>query len=279
LQAEGVSASDRGTVGEGAGGGAMKALSVSAISAESPDMDDEQFNDLVEDIRKNGQLVPIWKCGDEIIDGRKRSRACSILGIAVKAVDVSSDRNGHEISYSLNILRTHYTVTQRAMFASKRATLKKGDVKSQSVSEFGDRSIRQVAKEAGVQPSQISLAKLVRREGIPEVIGAVEAGAISLHAAEQIVDAPKNDQKQILEARLARNRDRSGRLIPTVRSFKASPKRAIEGRMQRCLDQLDNAVELAGTWLREDGATHHSDRAQWLKRLYSARTKISRILG
>src|SRR3990167_10011377 len=116
----------------GGGGAAMSVqLKVSEVSAASPDMKDTQFNALVEDIRQHGQLVPIWKSGDEIIDGRKRARACSLLGIPLKTVDVSDGRDPQSLSYSLNILRTHYTIGQRAAFASTRATLNKGHVAAQ----------------------------------------------------------------------------------------------------------------------------------------------------
>ena len=122
-------------------------LRISPISEASPDMDDAQFNELVEDIRARGQLVAIWVSADgEVIDGRKRLRACELLNIEAKTVNVS-DGDGADLARSLNILRTHYTASQRAMFAAEMANLKVGDVKSQrnqensTVPKNGDRKV------------------------------------------------------------------------------------------------------------------------------------------
>ena len=53
----------------------MRDLKISDISAASPDMDDAQFNEFVDDIRQHGQLVPIWISNGEVVDGRKRLRS------------------------------------------------------------------------------------------------------------------------------------------------------------------------------------------------------------
>src|SRR5262245_4844857 len=76
-------------------GSGMK-LKSSPISAASPDMDDAQFNELVEDIRERGQLVPICVANGEVIDGRKRLRACELLNIEPKTVNVS-DGDGADL--------------------------------------------------------------------------------------------------------------------------------------------------------------------------------------
>lgn len=74
-------------------------LRVSNVSAASPDMSDEAYRELVEDIRKHGQLVPIWISNGEVIDGRKRLRACGELGIDPKVIDLSDGQDPAALSY------------------------------------------------------------------------------------------------------------------------------------------------------------------------------------
>lgn len=142
---------------------------ISEIAATSPDMTADDFSQLIEDIRQHGQLVPIWMSGDEVIDGRKRLQACALLGIEPKAVDLSPDQDPAALVYSLNILRTHYTPSQRAMFAAKRAKWPKGKTKAQTAKFSGlDLTGPEAAKEAGVAESAVRTAKRILREGAPE---------------------------------------------------------------------------------------------------------------
>src|SRR5262245_21262530 len=151
-------------------------LHISALSAESPDMSDPEFTELLEDIRRQGQLVPVVVSNGEIIDGRKRFRACQILGIELKTIELTSDPEA--AAYALNILRTHYNTSQRAMFAARRATLVRGDVTAQknAVGESADRpqSEKSAAKAVGVHTKRVTEAKRIRRLGDPAVAAAVE---------------------------------------------------------------------------------------------------------
>ena len=248
-------------------------LRVSEISAASPDMDDEQFNELVEDIRKNGQLVPIWKCGDEIIDGRKRAQACSILGISAKVVNVSADMDAAALSHSLNILRTHYTASQRAMFAARMANATSADgsaIRQATPGKFAGGKIitnDQAAKRVDVSPRVVRQAKQIIREAAPEVIKAVEAGQLSIHTACIIAEnVPKPEQAKAVIAKLNAPKRTDGRIVGKVNGFKRSHVLPINEGMQRALDQLENAVELLGKWFREESARDHPDREQWRKR-------------
>ena len=168
-------------------------LSISPVSAKSPDMSDAEFARLVESIRENGQLVPIWVSGDEIIDGRKRFAACQRLGIEPKVVNLDPSQDAEQVSLALNILRTHYTPSQRAMFAAGRATATRSDASKrrgifQTKNSLEERpaSIGEAAAEAGINRSSVIVAKRIARAAAPEVVDAVKAGKLTLHAAEQI---------------------------------------------------------------------------------------------
>src|SRR5262245_49445255 len=260
-------------------------LRISPISEASPDMDDAQFNELVEDIRARGQLVAIWVSADgEVIDGRKRLRACELLNIEAKTVNVS-DGDGADLARSLNILRTHYTASQRAMFAAEMANLKVGDVKSQRNQENstapknGDRkiSIAEAAAATGVSSAQVSYAKEVRSNASPEIIAAVESGKLSIKGALDIMALSKEDQPAASQERINPPVDEVGRRPSSQKGMiKASPKRPLEWRMARTLEQLEIATESVFRWLDEDGANEHQSRDQWLKRIARVRTNLSR---
>lgn len=191
-------------------------LKLSPVAQESPDMSNEELAELVADIRVHGQLVPIWKSGDEVIDGRKRLMACQKLGIEPKIVDLSPEQRPKDIAYSLNLIRTHYTPSQRAMFAAKRATATKADAGSMrhpatTNLELLGKTVGQAAKETGVSSSTVAVAKRVMRLAAPEVTSAVEAGKLSLHSARKIMEnVPVSEQpamaKKVIEASTAKGK-------------------------------------------------------------------------
>ena len=267
---------------------ATEALRVSDISAASPEMSDDDFRALTEDIRQHGQLVPIWKSGAEIIDGRKRLRVCEVLGIEPVVVDVTPGQDAEALSYSLNILRTHYSVSQRAMVAAKRANLGDGQRKSQQVKfnqlanspkdKTSFTTIAEAAREAGVNRSAVVAAKLVRREAAPEVSAAVEAGKLTLHSAKQIAAAvPNNDQpaavEKVIKASAGKARHTPARVLGKQVERK-SVVRPLAQRMERGLDQLEGAIELLAKFFEEEGGS----RVAWTKRLCAARTQLTRII-
>jgi len=267
--------------------GSISDLRVSEISAASPDMNAPEFQALVEDIRAHGQLVPIWKSGDEIIDGRKRLRACSIIGIPPNVVDVSPDQDATTVAYSLNILRTHYTSSQRAMFAAKRANWPRpGPGRANTIFSVNGsmKTESQAAAESGVSTSYVIAAKHVRREGAAEVVAAVETGKLTLHAAEQIVRRPRGEQpdiaEKVIQSSIGKSRHTSTAcILGKPNGFKRSPTRPLPWKMERALDQLDNAIDALAHNLEERGAHSHADFQEWIGRLTSARGSLAKIIG
>lgn len=258
---------------------------VSEVSARSPDMGDREFAEFVEDIRVNGQLVPIWVRGDEVIDGRKRLAACRQLGIEPKVINLDPSQNAEQVSRSLNELRTHYDPSQRAMIGDRRATAKEGrpDTKLRINTEFPQTTVKQAAREVGVSPSYISKARQVREHGAPEVVQAVEKGALTLNAARHIVvNVSKEEQPaavaKVVEATKGLTRHTPvGRIVPTgdPRLHRAMPKkpheqftRSVQLVQEGALVCLTNAPRVLDS----------PERDEWVRALTDARTAISRTL-
>lgn len=147
-----------------------------------PMMSETEYEGLMEDIRVNGQRDPVTLWCDEVIDGRNRLRACEELGIDPDFTVLSQDIDPVAWVLSHNLHRRHLTTAQRAMVAEKLATLLHGEKKS-------DRSIdlsqAEAAEKLNVSPKSVQRARKVRNRASKRVIAAVEAGEMSLNAAEK----------------------------------------------------------------------------------------------
>lgn len=254
-------------------------MKIHPISEESPDMPDEEFNELVEDIRQNGQLIPIWKMGDEIIDGRKRFQACGVLGIEPITVDVA-DRDPEKLSHSLNVLRTHYTGSQRAMFAARHATWKSGRPKNSNKINGVEgakncspapKTTEEAAKEAGVSPTRVTTAKQVYRNAVPEVVKLVEDGKIS---AERVIRIIKKltKEEQLHAVKMA---IKNGRKKNTKLHARRQPPAPADQRLERCCRDLGIIVETISEALLElDGSAQ-----RWCESLRGSRRELTRIIA
>jgi len=82
-----------------------------------PMMDGESIALLAEDIKTNGQLVPILTINGKLIDGRNRLKACRLLGIPAKAKEIADTTDAVAHVVSLNMNRRQLTKQQRATAA------------------------------------------------------------------------------------------------------------------------------------------------------------------
>jgi len=81
-------------------------------------MDEAELRELAEDLEKNGLLEPIVLCDEQILDGRNRSLACPMAGIAPR---FERPTIVSPVSYVLskNLHRRHLTTSQRAAIAAE----------------------------------------------------------------------------------------------------------------------------------------------------------------
>lgn len=207
-------------------------MNVHPFSAASPDMDTQELQALTESIRAQGQLVPILMWRGAVLDGRKRLSICEALGLPPKLETLGDEADPARVAVDVNVLRTKYTVSQRAMFAARVANATKTDAgrmrsggatvncqllkaRTPEGLETDDDSqlksaapdvitITQAAEKLGVQQSQVSRAKKLIRTAAPEVVAAVQSGHLTLHAANQINDAvPVERQPEVTAEVLA----------------------------------------------------------------------------
>lgn len=191
-------------------------------AAMFPLMTGQAFKELVEDIRKNGQLDPVYVHEGMIVDGRNRYRAAVAAGRKPKTKPLPLDLDAEDAPtiaawiVSKNLQRRHLTTGQRAMLAAKLAEEEAKEIKAREaarkaaqprgadgrLTETGaekpstaDRHAREATeragKEVGVSGRAVARAQRVRKEA-PDLATKVETGEMSLNAAEGQVKGPES---------------------------------------------------------------------------------------
>lgn len=163
-----------------------------------PMMDDEAFDDFAKDVEINGQREPIVLFDNKILDGRNRFKACQRLGIVPRFREYhGGDPLGFVIS--LNLKRRHLSESQRAMVGARIATAKTGNP-TFNRANLPDRkpTNAEAAKMLNVSERTIKTAKQVEKDGIPELVKAVQQGEISVSAAAVIAKEPVELQQHLM---------------------------------------------------------------------------------
>ncbi len=151
-------------------------LPIHPISAASPDLPDAQMSKLTESILLLGQLVPVVIYRGEILDGRKRMAACQLLGVEPKTVTIPDDADPGEHGIALNLLRTHYTPNQRAIYAAEIANLAHG------TNRFQEKTLRN-SKENVDLSNDSSTPGRPRPPTIAEAAAALQISETSVYQA------------------------------------------------------------------------------------------------
>jgi len=181
-----------------------------------PMMDEAKLHELAEDIRKNGQLVPVWLYEDKILDGRNRWAACKIAGIEPRTKEYTGDEPT-AFAVAMNDRRRHMNKGALAAVAAelephfaddaKRRQQKAGKEhgRGQKVVEKVPQPIdakpspkarEEAAKSVGVNDRYVSDAKKVKQEA-PEVFEKLKAGKITLQDAKrEVAKKPTDDWRK-----------------------------------------------------------------------------------
>lgn len=177
-------------------------LPVHPVADVFPLLSGKDFEDLKQDIAKHGQLEPI--AIDEhgsIIDGRNRYAVCQALGLAPKAKrfsqeDLASHGGVTAFIISKNLRRRHLDASQRAMVASRLATLHQGETKTATDTEISV-SQPEAAHLMRVSTDLVQMARVVDERGAPELKAAVCNGTIAVSAAKELVDLAADEQAKL----------------------------------------------------------------------------------
>lgn len=194
-----------------------------------PMLQGEALDGLREDIRQHGVREPVVFLGSAILDGRNRYMCARDLGIEYPRVEFAGDDPlGFVISHNLH--RRHLSESQRAAVAAKLANMghggdRKSDQGANLPLDRGEQpapvTVAQAAELLNVSERSVKSARKVQEQGTPELIAAVDEGRVSVSAAADIADAPKDEQAQIV----ARGEKEILAAAKTIRAKKSQQKR------------------------------------------------------
>lgn len=184
-------------------------------------LDESNLSDLAKDIRKSGQQVPIERFEGKIIDGRRRFKACQMVGVEPQFRDV---KPADPIAYvlSLNLHRRHLKPSQLAMCAARAKTLRKkldgearermregGKAGGKGRPKQGMENLPhpndsgatrdQIGKTFGVSGKLVDQAAKVLADGTPELIDAVDNDLLAASTAAKAAGMSDDEQNRVAE--------------------------------------------------------------------------------
>jgi hypothetical protein len=179
-----------------------------------PMMAEDKLHELADDIRKNGQLVPVWTYEGKILDGRNRWAACKIAGVEPKTKEYTGNEPT-SFAVAMNDRRRHMNKGALAAVAAELEPFFAADAKkrqaeqakrnqpqaaAQKVAKLPpiekSKSRQEAAKSVGVGERYVQDAKKVKQEA-PEVFERLKAGRITLQDAKrEVAKKPTDDWRQ-----------------------------------------------------------------------------------
>lgn len=168
-----------------------------------PLMTGQAFEDLKVDIQEHGLREPIWIHAGQIIDGRNRYLACREMGVPIRARELPGGDDLVSFVVSLNLHRRHLNESQRGMVGAKVAKMKRGNPTGANQYQKGNGRIlpvpkvsnRQAAEMLNISQDPVKKGKVVLKQGVPELVQAVESGEVSVSAAAEVARLPVEKQQ------------------------------------------------------------------------------------
>lgn len=196
-----------------------------------PLIEGSEFDALVADIRENGVHEPIVLLDGKILDGRNRYRASLVAGEDFETIEYVGE---NPVAYvvSLNLRRRHLDESQRALVAARLANMRQGERTDLASNEAKSVSQSDAATLLNVSRSGVQRAREVLEEGAPELVAAVERGAVSVSAAADVATLPQMEQSEIV----ARGEKEILEASKKIRAEKAEARRA---------ERIEKIVEIA----------------------------------
>jgi site-specific DNA-methyltransferase (adenine-specific) len=196
-------------------------MEIHPAAALLPRMTDEEYRDLVADMRAHGQRVPIVVHDGAILDGRNRWQACRDIGIQPATEQWQSNGQSPVIwVLSMNVKRRHLTPSQKALIAADADALiteltaaarerQRQAAERTNATRRGEETLPAVRPEASTrgdtrdQAAQLTGAsgRMVTRAEVvkaadPALAERVRQGEVTLTAAEHEVRQRKKQEEQ-----------------------------------------------------------------------------------
>ena len=179
-----------------------------------PPLTDQEYGDLLADVREFGVRVPIVVTAQgEIVDGLHRWRAAQETGQPCPQEPLPDGQNPWQTALALNVKRRQLNESQRAMVSARLSQASKVGKPSKSANLP---NIGEAAQMLSVSERSTRTARKIVEQGSAELVAAVDAGEVKVSDAVAVVEAPKKAQNAALKM------VRSGE----VRTLRAAMKQA-----------------------------------------------------
>jgi ParB-like chromosome segregation protein Spo0J len=197
-------------------GTTLETLRPHPAAAAFPMLEGKALEELAADIRTNGLLNAVVLGRDEhgetvILDGRNRLAACAIAKVKPVFDVYTGETDSIDYIVGQNIHRRHLTESQRAAIAATLAEMYSAEASVRMKSGKADptadlrqgRAPTSAAKAAAamqVSPRLVEAAIKVKREGVPELLEAVQHGEVAVSAAAEVAKEPRAAQAKVVAA-------------------------------------------------------------------------------
>lgn len=186
-----------------------------------PLMIGEEFDTLVEDIRQNGLIEPIWIHQGKIIDGRNRYRACIEAGVEPRYQEWQEKGSLVSFAVALNLKRRHLTQSQIAAISPEVEERFAMEAKERQIALAGTRpnlnpdlvplvaqgtlsaknergrAAEQTAGALGIAHSYVSQAKKLKKDA-PEILEKVKDGTMNIKEAQKVVQLSPEKRIEVI---------------------------------------------------------------------------------
>ena len=163
------------------------------LSAAFPAMSADDFQALKDSIENIGVQNPITLFEGMVIDGWHRYTAAMELGMPCPTVELG-DVDPRDFVLAQNKTRRHITIAQLAMAANAVYSWRSAGRPSGNSAGPAELKQPEMAKNAGVSVRSLRQAEEVKKNAAPEVIAAINSGAVGLEKAAKIAQLPKEEQ-------------------------------------------------------------------------------------
>ncbi len=197
-----------------------RSLEAHPVAEIFPLMTGREFEELKADILAHGLIEPIWTFDGRIIDGRNRHRACAELGVEPDFREWDGDESElPAFVASLNLHRRHLDASQRAMVGARLKEYYAAEARKRqrggqggvllpaNLPEAKGDAREKAAGAVNVSPRLVDHAANVLRNGVPDLVGAVERGEVKASAAAAVASLPAESQREVIARGPAAVRD------------------------------------------------------------------------
>lgn len=276
-----------------------------------PMMSAASLAEMADDIRLNGQEQPIVMHRGLLLDGRNRLRACELAGVEPKIREWEGDDPVRWV-LSLNFHRRHLTDSQKSIVGARAEDLlaervnepsaegvesmpkqpqlatAEGEPESASDKPLSQREIRRQARESAaalvnVSPNAIARGRKLIDNAVPELVGAVARGTVSLSQAARVAKLDPTSQRDLVAKGDEAIVEEAVRIQKTKSAARPSVAKALAELDLLCAQLAIHKVK-AGEWSVE-GRMHDSEeivsqRASTLKEaLVNAWAQANAVAG